>query len=393
MKKFKVFTIILAIIFSLTNSITFKVFAEESSVEIGNLYALSAALIDGDTGRVLYEKEGNKVRPMASTTKIMTLIIALEYGNSEDIITVSSYASKMPAVKLGIREGEQYKLSDLYYSLMLESHNDVAVAIAEHIGGDVKGFSAMMNKKAMELGLTNTYFITANGLDASDEFGTHSTTAIELARLMKYCVMESPKREEFKAICQTPNYSFTDYEKNRSFDVSNKNAFLNMMDGVLAGKTGFTADAGYCYVVSVTRDDRTLIVALLGCGWPNNKSYKWKDTKTLLEYGFENYNITQITDSGTPMKNINIPNGTPLDNIDTYINDYVSILMGKNETIKLNYHIPMQILPPIRAGDIVGYIDILINDETFRTINVYASSSIEVKDYKYYIKIILNTFF
>ncbi len=360
---------------------------------INSLYSLSAALIDGETGRVLYQKNGDEIRPMASTTKIMTLILALEYGNMEDIVTVSSYAAKMPDVQLGVKEGEQYKLQDLYYSLMLESHNDVAVVIAEHIGGDIESFADMMNSKAKELGLNNTYFITPNGLDSTDSKGIHSTTAIELGLIMKYCIMESNQKDIFIEICQTKEYSFKDYDNERSFTVHNKNSYLDMMEGVLAGKTGFTTDAGYCYVAAIKRDGRTFIIALLGCGWPNNKSYKWKDSNTLFNYAIENYYFIDITSHNTPMKEIEIDGGTPNTYIDTYIKDYISMVCSKDDKIKLKYRIMKDVNPPIKIDDIVGYIDIYINDELYKTINVYSKNYTNVKDYKYYLSCIFESIF
>ena len=134
------------------------------------LYSKSAVLMDASSGRVLYEKNGEEQLPMASTTKIMTLILTLERADLEDIVEVSAYAASMPEVKLHIRQGEQYRLKDLLYSLMLESHNDSAVAIAEYVGGSVGEFAAMMNHKAEEIGCNNTCFITPNGLDATAEF-------------------------------------------------------------------------------------------------------------------------------------------------------------------------------------------------------------------------------
>ena len=150
--------------------------------ELRQLYAQSAVLMDADSGRVLFEKNGYEQKPMASTTKIMTLIVTLENANLDEIVTVSQYAAGMPDVQLGIRKDEQYRLGDLLYSLMLESHNDSAVAIAEHVGGSVEGFAEMMNAKARDIGCFNTYYITPNGLDATDEDGTHSTTAAEIGR-------------------------------------------------------------------------------------------------------------------------------------------------------------------------------------------------------------------
>ena len=127
-----------------------------------NLYALAACLMDAESGRVLYEKNGSEHRANASTTKILTLILTLERGNPDDVVTVSERAARQPEVKLGMHTGEQYRLEDLCYSLMLESHNDSAVAIAEHVGGSVEGFAALMNEKAQELGCGQTHFITPN---------------------------------------------------------------------------------------------------------------------------------------------------------------------------------------------------------------------------------------
>ena len=143
------------------------VWAEENGQGVGSLYATSAVLMDADSGRILYEKNGFEKRPMASTTKIMTCILALEKGNAEDIVTASAYAASRPKVHLGVTEGETFRFGDLLYSLMLESHNDAAVMIAEHLGGSVEGFADMMNAKAGELGCEDTYFITPNGLDAA----------------------------------------------------------------------------------------------------------------------------------------------------------------------------------------------------------------------------------
>ena len=154
---------------------------DQENQENIKLYATSAVLLDASNNRILYEKDSHKKMAMASTTKIMTLIVALENSNVDEVVTVSSNAAKMPDVQLNIREGEKYRLGDLMYSLMLESHNDSAVAIAEHVSGSVEDFAKLMNQKAEEIGCNDTHFVTPNGLDATDEGGTHSTTAADLA--------------------------------------------------------------------------------------------------------------------------------------------------------------------------------------------------------------------
>lgn len=205
----------------------FPVWAKEEQ-----LYALSAVLMDGETGRVLYGKEAYKGRPNASTTKVMTCILALEMASGDDYVQVSRNAASQPQTHLGMREGQQFYLEDLLYSLMLKSHNDTAVAIAEHIGGSVEKFALLMNEKAKSLGCTDTHFVTPNGLDAEDEGGVHHTTARDLALIMAYAI----KNATFVHITQTRDYTFSDISGKEHYSVHNTNAFLDMETGVISGK-------------------------------------------------------------------------------------------------------------------------------------------------------------
>lgn len=250
-------------------------------VQPGGLYAYAACLLDAKNNRVLFEKNGGERLPMASTTKIMTLIVLLEQASMDDIVTVSKNAASQPDVQLNINTGEQYRLGDLVYSLMLESHNDTAVALAEHVGGTVEGFCALMNAKAASLGLTDTSFETPNGLDADQ----HYTTAVELSKIASYAM----KLPEFIKITTTTTYQFNEITTGRSCVVNNKNRFLYMMEGAVGMKTGFTGKAGYCFAGALKRQDYELVSVVLACGWPPNKSYKWSDTKKLMDYGLTNY--------------------------------------------------------------------------------------------------------
>lgn len=277
-------------------------FAEEERKEPGQLYALSAALLDGENGRLLYGKEADTKRANASTTKIMTCILALENANPDDMVAVSEYAASMPNVQMHIEEGEYYRMEDLLYSLMLESHNDSAVAIAEHVGGSTEKFAAQMNQKAKEIGCKNTFFITPNGLDAKEKDNAHETTAEDLAKMMAYCVWESPKRDAFVKITETKQREVFVYQKKENEYIkggvksvcTNHNAYLEQNTNCISGKTGFTGDAGYCYVCAVESEGRKYTIALLGCGWPNNKSYKWKDCATLTSFLDKNYHIREL---------------------------------------------------------------------------------------------------
>ena len=376
--------------------------ADATIAEELQLYARSAVLMDAESGRVLYSKNADEVMAMASTTKIMTCIIALENGNLEDMVTASSYAASMPKVKLYLREGEQYKLRDLLYSLMLESHNDSAVAIAEHIGGSVEGFAEMMNQKAMELGCENSYFITPNGLDAvNNEIGEfHSTTATDLARIMAYCVNESPKREEFLKITQTPNYSFTN-NAGRSYSCVNHNTLLTMMEGVISGKTGFTNKAGSCYVGAVKRDDRLFIVALLACGWPNNKSYKWADCRTLFNYGFDTYHYQDVGEK-QEFKPVPVVGGIPKEN-DPYHTAYVDlklgvadepvrVLMKDTDMVVVNRQIADSLDAPVEAGQKVGSIIYTLNGDVIKEDPVVTNGKVEKQNQSWFTKYVFRRF-
>lgn len=345
--------------------------------ELQDLYARSAVLMDGSSGRILLEKNGNEILPMASTTKIMTCILALEMGDPEDEVTVSANAAAQPEVRLGIRQGETYRLGDLLCSLMLESHNDAAVAVAEHIGGSVEQFAVLMNAKAREIGCVNTHYVTPNGLDGADEGGVHSTTAGELARVLTYCICESPRKEEFLKVTRTREYTFRELSGKRSFSCVNHNAFLDMMEGALTGKTGFTSAAGYCYVGALTSEGRTFVVALLACGWPGHRSYKWTDTRRLMEYAMNHYHLEEIRYQ-TEKAQIRVlrgagETGDPWEDpvIDLQLKDRggekKEYLVGEGERITCQTTVKREVEAPVEKGTMVGiqkyYLDGILLEE------------------------------
>ena len=342
-----------------------------------NLYARSAVLMDADTGRILYEKNGEEVLPMASTTKIMTLLVTLENADLEGTVTVSSYAASMPDVQLNIREGERYRLKDLCYSMMLESHNDAAAAIAEHVGGSVEGFASMMNQKARDLGCYHTYFITPNGLDAEDEHGVHSTTAEDLARIMRFCM----QNDTFLSITREPSWNFTDLDGTRNLTVNNKNAFLNMMEGALTGKTGFTNDAGYCYVGALEREGKRLIVALLACGWPGNRTWKWSDTQTLMNYGLDTYHHETIGEEMIRMEPAAVQDGRK-ESVELRADiGTVQMLLKEDDLFRIETDRPSELQAPVEAGEIVGTVAYYLNNEIVDIFPVYAAETVQKIDY------------
>ncbi len=342
-----------------------------------DLYAHAAVLMDADTGRILFEKNGTEQLPMASTTKIMTLLVTLENADLEGTVQVSSYAASMPDVQLNIREGETYRLRDLCYSLMLESHNDSAVAIAEHVGGSVEGFASMMNQKARDLGCYHTYFITPNGLDAQDENGIHSTSAEDLARIMRCCM----QNDEFLTITREPSWSFSDIEGTRSFTVNNKNAFLHMMEGALTGKTGFTNGAGYCYVGALERSGKRLIAVVLACGWPNHKTWKWSDTTKLMNYGIENFHQEIVGEDTITLGPITIKDGQ-VESVRAS-SDIKSreLLMKEGDEFWMDILMPSTLSAPVAADEMVGTVVYYLNGEVLDLFPIYIEDDSRMIDY------------
>ena len=359
---------------------------QEKPEESIKLNALAAVLMDGDTGRVLYGKNQEEIRPMASTTKIMTCILALEEGRPEEVVTASENAASQPQVHLGVKAGEQFYLEDLLYGLMLESYNDAAVMIAEHIGGSTEQFAEKMNQKARELGCVNTFFITPNGLDAavSTEDGVrqvHSTTAEELARIMAYCVNDSPSREEFLKITQSQNYSFSDLEGKRSFSCVNHNALLSSMDGMISGKTGFTSGAGYSYVGAVESEGRSFIIAILGCGWPPHKSWKWTDAAALIRYGKEHYHLREI-EPAAELPEIPVENGVYWETdgnleLKAAEGEALCFLLGDWEGVTGRLILPQSAEAPVREGQQIGQLEYLTGGEKLAMVPVYAKQEQE----------------
>lgn len=373
---------------------------QEKARLLSELHAQSMVLMDGESGRILLGKEEDVVRPMASTTKIMTCILALEEMKQEnEIVTASKEAAAQPKVRLGVQEGEQFYLKDLLYSMMLESHNDSAVMIAEHIGGSIRGFASFMNQKAREIGCTQTHYITPNGLDASDDIGEHAMTAGDLARVMRYCIQESPAKEAFLQITGEATYSFQDVSGKRSFYCTNHNAFLTMMDGALSGKTGFTADAGYCYVGALRQGERTFIVALLACGWPNHKNYKWQDTCALMKFGLQYYE-RKCFSGDAKLPRVSVKDGVPRDGS---INGESEVtltaekkeyhcLLCKEEQPEYDVKLEKVLCAPMKEGTIVGKLQLLLEGQVLTEWNLQTKETMEKRNYVWCIQRLMDGF-
>jgi len=347
--------------------------------EIG---AKGAVLIDYETGRVLWEKNSESPLAMASTTKIMTAITAIEQGNLSDTVTASQRAASAPPTKMKLTKGEKISLKNLLYALMMQSSNDAAVAIAEHIGGNVENFCSEMTKKAKELGAKNTVFETPNGLDSGD----HHSTAYDMALLARYAL----KNDTFREIITTREITFKSDKK--AYSIINKNRLLSEFSGANGVKTGFTGKAGHCFVGSAKQGDLQLISVVLASGWGNKgKEQKWTDTKKILNYGFENYEYqTPLKKNDTVGKIKVMKSDEP--EVEVLLKDGIKVCIKKDGSEKINItkNIPKEVNAPITEGETLGSANVYIDNTLIGKIDLIAKSSAKRKTFVDYFKEIIK---
>lgn len=342
--------------------------------------ARSAVLIDADSGRVLWERESEAPMAMASTTKIMTAIVALENSDIHTVTTVSKNAVAAPPVKLHLKAGEHITIEQLLYAMLLQSSNDAAVAVAEAVCGDVESFCRLMNKKAKELDCTDTVFETPNGLDK----GEHHSTAYDMARISAYAI----KNNEFIKISNTLNYSFsTDMG---SYSVFNKDRLLTEYSGAIGIKTGFTGKAGHCFAGAAKRGDVTLVSVVLASGWGSTgKNKKWTDTKQILDYGFNNYKKCSIIHRNEKVGSIKVDKAKTESVEVAYAKDYEALISDKDR-VEIKKNIEMKLTAPVTKGQRVGNAEVFINGERQCDIELITQQEAERIDIIYELNIILK---
>lgn len=366
------------------------------------IHARSAILMDASNGRVLLEENGYERMPNASTTKIMTCILAVEFMQKNRVhcntipVVVSKKAASMPKVHLGMKEGEQYHFEDLLYSLMLESHNDTAVAIAEYIAGSTDAFADLMNEKTNQLGCMNTFFVTPNGLDKQKDGRWHESCAYDLGVMACYAM----KNEQFRGIVNTREYKFSNLAKTRAFSICNKNVFLDSMAGANGIKTGFTAKAGYCFVGALEREGKCLISVVLASGWPPNKSWKWEDTKSLMEYGLTEYSLRSM-DKILDYEKIEIPirDGVKKE-MSVYLEgdpkqkrEELTVLLSKKDRVNVYRRIKKELVAPVKRGQIVGYEIYELNGKPYQAYPIKCAESVNLRTYFYCMREIFMLYF
>ncbi len=355
--------------------------SSESSVKTN---AKNIVAIDRKSLSILFEKNCFNPVPMASTTKIMTCIIALENSNLDDIVTISKKASSVRGSTLGLRENQKISMNDLLYGLMLRSGNDCAIAIAEHISGSAKDFSILMNDKASLLSLNHTNFVTPHGLDDVN----HYTSAYDLAMLTDYAL----GNVTFKKIVSTKQITICIDNNIRT--ISNTNELLGIVDGVYGVKTGFTFEAGRCLVSACRRNNFDIIVVVLGADTKNLRS---QDSKKIINYIFENFEYINIKSALDNAFSDILKDSHSYISLNNTI-DYPELLLEiksnydypfiKNELPNLDLKINLvdAFSPSIPQNSTVGSACLYNNDKLIFKTNILLKKSLAKNTWKYYFK-------
>lgn len=332
-----------------------------------------AILIEGSSGRVLYAENENERLEPASTTKVMTALIAIERGCLDDIVEVADEAVGTEGSSMYLDYGELVSLRDLLYGLMLTSGNDAAVAIAIHIAGSVADFAQMMNEKARALGCENTHFITPNGLHDAE----HYTTAHDLAKI---CA-EAMKNETFREIVAT-EYHVTE-GGSKSHTLKNKNRLLWEYEGGCGIKTGYTTRSGKCLCFAAERDGMLLIGVVLRC--PD----MWNASKELLSLGFSNYGLGRLAEAGQSFGMIAVAGGIKKELCVVLEHDIIyPVSKDEADRVELECRLSSGVTAPVEAGDAVGSVSLVVNGQVVGSFALVAAESVPKADFLYYCRMI-----
>ncbi len=356
-----------------------KTYKEEVIKEEIDIDSRIALIYDRASGRIIYEKNGNKQTPMASTTKIMTAIIVIENTNLKDVVTIDKKSASVGGSTLGLKYNDKITVNDLLYGLMLRSGNDAASALARYVGGSIEKFADLMNNKAQELGLVNTHFVVPHGLDNKE----HYTTAYELAKITDYAL----KNEIFKKIVSTSSTVIS--INGNTKEIANTNKLLNTVPGVYGVKTGFTNGAGRCLVTALKKQEIDVITVIIGA---NTNDIRTKDTKNLLEYVEKNYELINFNDiisnEFEKWKKVNqcrfyVDKGKN-NSVELLLEDIKidKMLLKKNEidNIEIKADVIFNLKSPVIENQTLGILQIFLDEENIMTLQIYNQKRIDKKE-------------
>lgn len=336
------------------------------SVEVraAEVSAKSAIVIDCDSGRILFEKDAYTKRGMASTTKIMTALIALETLKRDEIVTISAHASGTEGSSLWLESGEHMSVNDLIYGLMLASGNDAATAIAEHVAGSVQAFTTLMNSKAKSFGLTDTNFTNPHGLPDDN----HYTTAYDLAMISR----EAMKNDAFREVVKTKNKTVSWENSQWDRSLTNHNKLLKMYEHAIGIKTGYTKKDGRCLVSAAEKDGLRLIAVTLSA--PDD----WNDHISLYNYCFDEY-IPHVVCNELSNAGTYLPKDIDADVLNLLYEQSFIIAVTPSERGYVSTKAEFSFSYPVTKGDKVGEYKIYFNDRITGSVNLLAANDANIR--------------
>ncbi|NLI70790.1 MAG: D-alanyl-D-alanine carboxypeptidase [Firmicutes bacterium] len=358
-----VILILLFLMFSLSGVATGQENDVGETMQKPAVSAASAVVMDHRTGRILYSKGMNQQRYIASTTKIMTAIIAIEKGRLKEVVVVSERAASTGGSSIWLESGEKKTLEELLYGLMLRSGNDAAIAIAEHIGGSVEEFVALMNEKAREIGAEKTFFENPHGLHHKK----HRSTAYDLALISSYAM----KNEIFRRIVVAPRAIITWPEHEWDRILHNQNRLLQLYDGADGVKTGWTTPAGRCFVGSAFREGQRLIVVVLDA--PD----MWEDASLLLDYGFAAYKVELLIAAGQVIKTVQVDKGLQEQAaVAAGASFYYPLAAGELPEVRYRFCLEEPYRAPLKKGKKIGTLEIMFHDKIIGSVDLVAGEGV-----------------
>jgi D-alanyl-D-alanine carboxypeptidase (penicillin-binding protein 5/6) len=337
--------------------------------------ALSAILVDGRTGAVLWEKDARTRRPIASTTKIMTTLLLLEHANLTDTVVASKHAASTPYANLNLRPGERIPMADLLYAIMLRSANDGCVAAAEHVAGSEQAFVALMNQKARELGAVDTNFVTTNGLHDPN----HYSTAEDLARIAAYAI----RNPQFNALCGARTKTIRRSIAVKDSLVRNHNKLLQRYDGADGIKTGYVRQSGRCLVASATRAEGDYPWRLIAIVLNSGDTYG--DTAAMLDWGFARFHPVVLARRGARVAMVRVRGGSPEEVPAIATDDLIAVVPREGASRAFGGSLPVdhrlqlaELKPPILRDQPIGTMCSVVNGRVQRSMPLVAGAAVEL---------------
>lgn len=349
-----------------------KVVSAESDVDISSK---SGILMDYASGEILFEKNAETHLPIASMVKMMTILIALEEYDANNVtldtmISTTENASGMGGSQVFIDPYVEYSFEDLLKSVIMASANDASVALAEYFNGNEKSFVNRMNKRAKELGMTNTNYVNSTGLPAPEQYSCAKDSAILMREILKHDLYHNYSSIWMDTLT---------HPSGRETELVNTNKLIRYFEGCDGGKTGSTNEAGCCLTASAKRNDMRLISVIIGA---ENSKTRFNESSLLLSYGFANFENKLLVDMNSPLQKVKVNKGK-IEEVEVYGEETFSVIVkkGDNATYETNVEIPDAVKAPLENGDVVGKVVITKEGNVIKEVNVVVKEDVKHSSY------------